>query len=119
MGSCARRRSDEAMQRSSIIVALGFLTLTSCAQQSALTPAAAGGATRATQGRAASATFTQIYSFDASPDGAVPEARLAVMRGMLYGTTSDGRTAKGKLATVFAAPTSGNVRIMHSFSGGT
>jgi uncharacterized repeat protein (TIGR03803 family) len=60
--------------------------------------------------------FTLLHQFTGSPDGANPESRLLIDKeGNLYGTTAGGGSAK--LGTVFKVDTSGNVTVLHSFTG--
>ena len=61
--------------------------------------------------------YTVLYPFTGTPDGAVPEAGLLRdAGGNLYGTTSEG----GSLGdgTVFTLDSTGNERVMYSFTGG-
>ena len=67
-----------------------------------------------------------IYSFAGSfgKDGANPYTSLLDIHGTLYGTTSQGGVPGASesytgLGTVFAATTSGQESILHSFAGGT
>jgi uncharacterized repeat protein (TIGR03803 family) len=66
-------------------------------------------------------TETVLHSFSSTPDGAQPEAGLAIgENGVLYGTTSYGGTAKA--GTVFALhppvedSTAWEITILHSFT---
>jgi uncharacterized repeat protein (TIGR03803 family) len=56
-----------------------------------------------------------LYSFHAT-DGTSPDAPLAAVRGVLYGTTgSGGSDCKGECGTIFSLSTSGKERVLHSF----
>ena len=61
-------------------------------------------------------TFTVLYNFTGSPDGAYPYAGLLLdMAGNLYGTTTVGGSSNQ--GTVFKVDTSGTETVLHSFSG--
>jgi uncharacterized repeat protein (TIGR03803 family) len=57
-----------------------------------------------------------LYSFNGYPSGSAPTG-LAALHGMLYGTTSGGGTKT--FGTVFVRSSSGRVRTLYSFRGGT
>jgi uncharacterized repeat protein (TIGR03803 family) len=62
-------------------------------------------------------TFTLLYSFRASPDGAYPYAGLVRdTEGNLYGTTYEGGSAN--LGAVFVVSPSGSGGVLYSFVGG-
>jgi uncharacterized repeat protein (TIGR03803 family) len=58
---------------------------------------------------------TLVYSFKSGADGATPTANLVNVKGILYGTTSNGGNAQG---TVFSITPAGLERTLHSFHGG-
>ncbi len=61
-------------------------------------------------------TFTVLYNFSGSPDGAYPYAGvLRDSAGNLYGTTTVGGSSNQ--GTVFKVDTSGTETVLHSFSG--
>jgi len=63
-------------------------------------------------------TFTVLYSFMGSPDGAYPYGGLVRdKKGNLYGTTWGGGSSG--YGTVFTVDTSGTEAVLHSFTGGT
>ncbi len=63
-------------------------------------------------------TFTDLYNFTGSPDGADPFAGLVRdAAGNLYGTTYTG--ASSGYGVVFKVDTSGTETVLYSFSGGT
>jgi uncharacterized repeat protein (TIGR03803 family) len=72
-----------------------------------------------------SGTYTLLHSFTAGGDGALPEARLIVLKGTLYGTTLQGgsRAHLGTCSqfkvhgrgTVFSITPSGQEAIVHTF----
>jgi len=55
-----------------------------------------------------------LYSFSGN-DGAVPQGDLAVMNGLLYGTTSQGGAYQD--GTVFSISTGGSFNVLHNFGG--
>lgn len=60
-------------------------------------------------------TFTSLYSFQGSPDGANPAGALAVdSSGNIYGTTSNGGAGRG---TVFMINSAGQESLCHTFTG--
>jgi uncharacterized repeat protein (TIGR03803 family) len=63
-------------------------------------------------------TFVSLYSFKSVPDGAFPLAPLALVNGVLYGTTNQGGTvtADGE-GTVFKITPGGSETVLHSFTG--
>jgi uncharacterized repeat protein (TIGR03803 family) len=67
--------------------------------------------------------YTTIYTFKGSGDGAFPESSLIAVKGMLFGTTSEGGTGNGSVCqdsscgTVFTVSISGTQRVLHSFKG--
>jgi len=66
-------------------------------------------------------TFTALYSFTDTPDGAKAVAGLIQdAQGNLYGTTSEGGkyVNSGGLGTVFRLDTTGKETVLHSFAGG-
>ncbi len=69
-------------------------------------------------GAQAGVVFTSLYSFQASPDGADPQAALVHGGdGYFYGTTSGGGTNEGH-GTVFRISTNGALTSLYSFRGG-
>lgn len=66
--------------------------------------------------RAASSHYHVLYDFHGS-DGARPVANLLAVRGILYGTTSEGGThgLSPKNGVVFRITTSGQERVLHDF----
>jgi uncharacterized repeat protein (TIGR03803 family) len=61
-------------------------------------------------------TFTVLYNFKGSPDGANPYAGLLMdTAGNLYGTTTSGGTSK--FGTVFKVNKAGKETVLHSFAG--
>lgn len=64
---------------------------------------------------ASSSSYSILYKFGGSPDGAYPDAALLDVRGTLYGTTSGGGT--NGAGTVFAITKSGEETVLHSFGG--
>src|SRR2546421_545381 len=63
-------------------------------------------------------TFTVLYSFTGSTDGALPIAGLVRDKaGNLYGTTNGGGTSGA--GTVFKLDTTGTETVLHSFTGST
>ena len=66
-------------------------------------------------------TQTTIYSFNGQSDGALPEAGVIDVGGMLYGTTSTGGSEAcdySGCGTAFAVnPTTGTENILHVFNG--
>lgn len=68
-----------------------------------------------------SGTETVLYSFKGgSKDGGFPDAGLIDIKGMLYGTTSEGGahcSSSGHCGTVFAITPSGKETVLHSFGG--
>jgi uncharacterized repeat protein (TIGR03803 family) len=65
-----------------------------------------------------SGTETVLHSFGNGSDGAVSQAALLDVNGMLYGTTVSGGQS-GSYGTVFEISTSGKERVVHSFDGGS
>ena len=63
----------------------------------------------------ANLSYKTLYAFH-GPDGANPRAALTDVNGTLYGTTYYGGARGG--GTVFAISTSGEERVVYSFSGG-
>jgi uncharacterized repeat protein (TIGR03803 family) len=61
-------------------------------------------------------TFSTVYAFGESPDGAKPN-QLVYDGGRLYGTTSGGGAAG--LGTVFEVTRTGGERVLYSFAGGS
>jgi uncharacterized repeat protein (TIGR03803 family) len=59
-----------------------------------------------------------IYRFRSGRDGAVPEAGLTNVGGVLYGTTTAGGDANGD-GTIFEITTSGAESVLHRFAGGS
>lgn len=57
-----------------------------------------------------------LYRFKAGNDGGHPYAGLTNVRGVLYGTTSQGGTAGS--GTVFKVDTAGSEHVVYSFKGG-
>ena len=68
-----------------------------------------------------SGTETVLYSFKGGPgDGEYPFANLINVKGMLYGTTSQGGaycSSTGGCGTVFSITPSGTETVLHSFGG--
>src|SRR5689334_6290984 len=63
-------------------------------------------------------TYSVVYSFQGSPDGAYPSVKLIFDRaGNLYGTTSQGGTSNA--GTIFKIDTSSEETVLYSFTGGT
>src|ERR1700684_3845211 len=63
-----------------------------------------------------SGSYTLLYSFRCSPDGADPEAGLVRdADGNLYGTTTSG--GQSGYGTVFKVTPSGTETVLHSFTG--
>ncbi len=61
-------------------------------------------------------TFTQIYAFQADPDGRAPTGSLIqATDGNLYGTTTDGGSASA--GTVFRLTLTGTETVLYSFTG--
>jgi uncharacterized repeat protein (TIGR03803 family) len=63
-----------------------------------------------------SGTENVLYAFKGGRDGDNPGARLAHIKGTLYGTTTDGGSCN--CGTVFSLARSGIERVLHSFKGG-
>ncbi len=63
-------------------------------------------------------SFQVLYSFKRGSDGSVPQGFLVDVKGMLYGTTSEGRGPCIQCGAVFAVSTSGKARLVHAFTGG-
>jgi len=60
-----------------------------------------------------------IARFAGPPGGKWPQAGLALLDGKFYGTTSaGGDSCTGSCGTVYSASRSGDIRIVHSFTGG-
>jgi uncharacterized repeat protein (TIGR03803 family) len=66
-----------------------------------------------------SGTETVLHSFTGAEDGADPRARLIVLKGTLYGTTSvrGGGKCRGGCGTVFSITPSGHETVLHEFTG--
>jgi uncharacterized repeat protein (TIGR03803 family) len=63
-----------------------------------------------------SGTYTVLYDFTGSPDGAIPVAGVVLdPAGNLYGTTENGGASN--LGTVFKLDTSNTESVLHSFTG--
>lgn len=61
-------------------------------------------------------TFTTVYSFQGSADGAGPYWGVVFdAQGNLYGTTQEGGTRNS--GTVFEVDTAGSEAVLHSFTG--
>src|ERR1700722_6483813 len=61
-------------------------------------------------------TYSDIYDFQDSPDGAVPDAGLVASGGMLYGATEQGGT--NNVGTIFSLTDDGTVlTVLHTFHG--
>jgi len=61
-------------------------------------------------------TFSVLYSFKGSPDGAFPYAHVVIDKsGNLYGTTTEGGTSG--LGTAFKLDAAGTETVLHSFTG--
>lgn len=54
-----------------------------------------------------------LHSFGGGSDGMFPAAKLVLLNGVLYGTTSKGGTDRG--GTVFSITTTGQERVLYSF----
>ena len=63
-----------------------------------------------------------LYRFQGGKDGAFPWAKLTLVNGKLYGTTSAGGSGSygsgGEEGTIFEVSTSGKERVLHRFTGG-
>jgi uncharacterized repeat protein (TIGR03803 family) len=60
-------------------------------------------------------TYSDIYDFEDSPDGAVPDAGLVASGGMLYGATEQGGT--NNVGTIFSLTDDGTVlTVLHTFN---
>jgi uncharacterized repeat protein (TIGR03803 family) len=66
-----------------------------------------------------SGTETLLRSFKGGEDGAIPEARMIVRNGTLYGTTYYGgeKCPGGGCGTVFSITPSGHEKVLHVFAG--
>lgn len=63
---------------------------------------------------------TVLYTFTGSTDGGIPIGRLIRdSKGNLYGITSVGGDATCSCGTVFELTTSGSLKVLHAFLGGT
>ena len=61
-----------------------------------------------------------IARFSGRPSGASPQAGLTVLGDKFFGTTySGGEGCSGSCGTVFEASSSGDIKIVHSFTGNT
>jgi uncharacterized repeat protein (TIGR03803 family) len=61
--------------------------------------------------------FRTLYRFQDVPDGAFPSGGMAVLNGVLYGTTKEGGSACG-CGIVFQITADGTERVLYSFKGG-
>jgi uncharacterized repeat protein (TIGR03803 family) len=105
------------------IAIAGILAAAGCNGTSQVAPPIAGqqraSAPRADatqQSRAATASFTSLYSFAGGTDGANPAAGLTALNGALYGTTEHGGTTGG-YGTVFAITPSAQEQVLYRFGG--
>jgi uncharacterized repeat protein (TIGR03803 family) len=103
---CVRRRYQ--------LLVLLLFAAAGCSQQSGLSPAV--NAATAAQRAGADAGTPVLYSFAGKPDGAIPEAELTVLDGVLYGTTTRGGTSERNNGTVFEIRSDGKERVLHSFT---
>ena len=92
------------------------VALTNCAHAMTppLLPAAANGASAIAPDANG---YKQLYSFSGNPRGSAPMSALTPLAGALYGTTTGGGTKT--FGTIFVRGSSGNVRILYSFKGGS
>jgi len=61
-------------------------------------------------------TYSDIYDFQDTPDGATPDAGLVASGGMLYGATESGGT--NNVGTIFSLTDDGSVlTVLHTFHG--
>ena len=69
--------------------------------------------------RTGSTNYKVVYSFGGTSDGAIPNAGLIDVAGMLYGTTTSGGAYScgylGNCGTVFSVTMGGTERVLHSF----
>ena len=73
------------------------------------------------RGRPASSSYQVLYNFT-GPDGAKPRASLIDVKGVLYGTTSQGGRHRDRPfgpGTVFGVTTTGTERVLRTFNGYT
>jgi len=95
---------------SALSVAVTAAVFSGCAQSSlqhnAFAPTAASFAPRAV-------AETILHSFGKGYDGAYPYAELVAVKGVFYGTTSDG--GKNGTGTVFSIDAQGREKTLHSF----
>jgi uncharacterized repeat protein (TIGR03803 family) len=65
--------------------------------------------------------LTTLYSFTGRTDGSTPNSRLISFAGQLYGTTNLGGDANiDGCGVIFRiSPTTGNLRVLYKFTGGT
>jgi uncharacterized repeat protein (TIGR03803 family) len=105
------------------IVIGGILGAAGCNGASHVAPPIAGqqsdsvpraGATQ--RSRAATSSFTSLYSFAGGTDGSNPQAGLISLNGVLYGTTASGGSAGG-YGTVFSVTPSAQEEVLYRFGG--
>ncbi|MGB8909884.1 MAG: choice-of-anchor tandem repeat GloVer-containing protein [Candidatus Cybelea sp.] len=67
--------------------------------------------------------YESLFSFNEFPDGRAPAAGLISANGLLYGTTSIGGKGTsgpcGLCGTVYSISTSGNQKVLYTFTGGS
>ncbi len=72
-----------------------------------------------------SSGFQSLYSFTGTPNGSFPLGGLVALDGTLYGTTSQGGSAKGSTCgrfgcgIVFKVSKSGSEHVLYRFQGGS
>ena len=109
------------LSRNALGVCVAAVALAACGRsQQVLTPSAAGPVTEPQfSARGFSPTYKNLFAFS-GPDGAHPSEPLAVLNGILYGTTLSGgnRCGRSGCGTVFSITTGGKERVLYRFSGG-
>ena len=102
------------------IVAVSALLIAGCSRATTSLPVApnvAGAQSRPPAG----STFSSLYAFAGSPDGAVPVSSVTKLNRTLYGTTSQGGSGtcgSTGCGTVFAIASSGSEHVVYDFAGG-
>jgi uncharacterized repeat protein (TIGR03803 family) len=105
----------------SAIVALSALLIAGCSRATTSLPVAPNVANAQARPLTGS-TFSSLYAFAGSPDGAVPVSNVTTLSGTLYGTTSQGGSGtcgSTGCGTVFAISPSGSEHVVYDFAGGT